>query len=506
MDLSSNTRHLLGLIQPAESIKSIPIEYHLLSWRELYDKSIITTDRYSSHAAQWVIQGEKQFYRVTVVSRPYYTLPQELCLSFDCFMQEIEATGPGGHVREEWLPYEQVALEFSILLSVFAREPVVLLGLRREGDRPIVDKPHKIYPLKVDRASTPTPFGINSSEFVAVITGLAQASTDLAQAIIGAAKFYHAGLSLIGFDPSVVYMSFVSAIECLSGYQYKKREFDFDTVPKFERATTILARINELAGTDTAVAELKQELIRSEHFLRQKFVLFLAEYVPNDFWDVPDELHRHGNVFPPITRDNFERCLREIYDARSTYLHGGLPYPEYVDFGLRQKSPVLLSQLMELKGKLKFIPPLAWFERLTHLTIVEYMRRSLAPDIVQTESFRIARKDRLLEVLSELPANVQDSLRRLVHWTARFLGFAMINPHAPNSEWADTQETVAALKEIGVVEGDGDGLEGSSWLKNRDIGEIAGEFVFGVAKNPFRGNELLLPNNWEKLQEQKPTS
>ena len=504
MDLASNTRHLLGLIRSAKSVESTANEYHLLSWRELYDKSIITADRYSSDAARWVIQGGKQFYTVTVVSRPYYNLPQELCLSFDCFVQEVETIATGAHVKEKRLPIEQVALEFSILLSVFAREPLVLLGLRREGEQPIVDRPHKIYPPRVDRTSTPTPFGINSPEFVAVLSGLARASADLAQAIIGAAKFYHAGLSLIGFDPSVAYVSFVSAIECLSGHQYKNREFDFDTVPKFEKASSILARINELGEADTDVAELKQELIRSEHFLRQKFVLFLAEYVPNEFWDVPDELYRYSTLFPAITQDNFERCLRDIYDARSTYLHGGLPYPDYVDLGLRQRSPALLSELLKLKEKHRFIPPLAWFERLSHFTIVQYMRRSLTPDVVQTESFRLAEKDRLVKVISELPGNVQDSPKRLVNWTARFLGVAVINPHAPNREWADSSETVAILMGTGVIAGEGNGLEGSSWLKDREIGEIAGEFVFGVAKNPFRGNELLLPKTWEQLQKQKP--
>jgi hypothetical protein len=187
MDLASNTRRLLEQASTADSAESTRVEYHLLSWRELYDKSIITADRYSSDAARWVIRGGKGFYTVTVVSRPYYALPQELCLSFNCFMQKIEKTDPGIFVS--WLPTEEVALEFSVLLSVFAREPLVPLGLRREDDQPIVSVTHKIYPPRIDRVSVPVPFGISSPEFISVISGLAQASDELIQAILGAAKF-----------------------------------------------------------------------------------------------------------------------------------------------------------------------------------------------------------------------------------------------------------------------------------------------------------------------------
>ena len=496
MDLASNTRRLLEQTSIKDSADSTRTEYHLLSWRELYDKSIITADRYSSDAARWVIRGRKGFYTVTVVSRPYYALPQELCLSFDCFTQKIEKRDPDIFVS--WLPSEEIAFEFSVLLSVFAREPLVPLGLRRRDDQPIASVPYRISLPKIDRASTPVPFGINSPEFIFVISGLAQASDELVQAIIGAAKFYHAGLSLIGFDPSVAYVSLVSAIECLAGCHYRDRKFDFDTVPKFEGVKGILERINEVDATHKDVTELKEELIRSEHFLRQKFVLFLTEHVTKEFWEIPDELYEYSTVFPEITPDNFQPCLRKVYDARSTYLHGGLPYPDFVDFSLRQRSSAnVFTQLMELKGKQKFIPALGWFERLSHIAIMEFMRRSLAPDIAQAQSSQLAEQEYLLKIISGLPSDVQDSLRKLVYWASQFLGVAVINPHVPNSEWADSPETIANLKEVKIISGEGEGLNGSSWLKDREVGEMAGEVVFGVANNPFRDNELLLPKNCE---------
>ncbi|MGD0626432.1 MAG: hypothetical protein ABSB32_17150, partial [Thermodesulfobacteriota bacterium] len=145
----------------------------------------------------------------------------------------------------------------------------------------------------------------------------------------------------------------------------------------------------------------------------------------------------------------------------------------------------------------KPFPPIGWFERVVNSAIIGFMHRFLVPEIQQEESARVAEKERLLKTISELPENVKDSLRKLVYWTARFLGYSIVNPYAPNGEWADSPETVAILKKTGIIGGEGNDLDGSSWLKNREIGEIVGEFVYGAEKNPFRGNVLLLPRGWE---------
>jgi hypothetical protein len=92
--LAWNTKQMLAHVAGENVPESTPVEYHLPSWRELYDKSIIPADRYSSGAGEWVVSGDRHFYRVTVTTRPFYELPQELCLSFDCFTE----TKPFGKV------------------------------------------------------------------------------------------------------------------------------------------------------------------------------------------------------------------------------------------------------------------------------------------------------------------------------------------------------------------------------------------------------------------------
>lgn len=500
MSLTWNTRKLLGLESSAEPTERTTVEYHFLSWRELYDKSILTADRYSSGAAQWVVQSGdiEGFYTVTVVSRPYCSLPQELCLTFDCFTQTVSTTTPSGDMSYTGPPIERVALEFLALLSMFARELLVPLGLRRVTNTPIVETPHYHYPPRRDRASTSPPFGINSPEFISLITGFAQAPEDMAQAILAATKFYQSGLSLIAFDPSVAYTSLVSAIECLAGYHYYDQQFEFEEVDKFRGARRILEGISELPQTETLITELKAELLRVEYFVRKKFVSFFVEFVTNEFWQVPDEIYDYGAIFPEITTENFESCLKRIYDARSIYVHEGMPFPTYVEFGLRMKHSVeILHEVANLKGKRQFVPPLAWFERLTHTVIIEYMHRFLTPGLVQAQQKRLTEKHRLLEIIEGLGPNVQDSLARLARWTAQFLPFAVVNPYAPNKDWADSNETVNILKNVEIIDGEGEGLAGSSWLKDREVGEAVGEFVFGIEVNPFRGNELLLPKDYK---------
>lgn len=494
-----NTRELLGIESNAEPTERTTVEYHFLSGRELYDKSILTVDRHSSGAAQWVIQcgSTKGFYTVTVVSRPYYSLPQELCLTFDCFTH----TATKGNSVTIGPPVDRVVLELLALLSVFAREPLIPLGLRRIINIPIAKIPHYHYPPKYDRASTPPAYGFNSPEFIKLMKGFARAPEDLTQAILAAAKFYRSGLSLIGFDPSIAYTSFVSAIECLSGYHYYDKSFEFEKVDKFHGVRPILERICELANAKNLVADLKEELLRLEHFLRKKFISFFVEFVTDEFWNVPDDLYHYGSIFPEITRESFEPCLKRIYDARSRFVHVGTPFPLYVEVGLRSECPVdVIQEIADLKNKCRFVPPLAWYERLTQSVIIEYIQRFLVPELIESHKERLVEKDRLLKVIGGLPTNVQDSLSQLIHWTARFLPFAVMNPHAPNKEWADCDKTVSILKKEFIIDGEGESLEGSSWLKNRVVGEIVGEFVFGTEENPFRGNVLLLPKDYNSSE------
>jgi len=474
------------------------VEYHFLTWRELYDNSIITVDRYSSDAAEWVLRGDRHFYTVRVISRPYYTLPQELCLFFDCFTEtKVFSEGTATNFG---LPIKEVAFEFITLLSVIAREPLMPLGLRRTNDRPIDDRYDYATPRRSIRSSPPPPFAVNSSELVSILKGFASASDTTAQSALAAAKFYHAALSLVNFDPSSAYVLLVSAMECLAGHHYQGKTFSFETIEKFQGLHAVLDEIAKCADGVSLINKLKTELMRAEYFLRQKFILLITDHLPEEFWEIPDELHPYSPVFPAISRDNFVQCLKDVYTARSKYVHTGSPFPAYIEFGLRQrhKGDVVFS-IQELRDKKRYVPPFSWFERVVHLVLTEYLRRTFAPDVIQARKVMLAEKEHLVEILRKLPDRIREDLESLTRWTAQFLGYSVGNPHAPNKEWARDAETVRTLREAGLIGSEDDELDGSSWLRSRDIGEIVGEFFFGVEENPFRGNELLSPRDWDDM-------
>jgi hypothetical protein len=502
MSLAWNTVQMLSAPSGEEKPESTPVEFHFSSWRELYDKSILTADRHHSSAGEWVLHGDNHFYTVTVTSRPVYALPQHLCLSFDCFSKKITqtlSTAPEGTSTIIGPPIDDVAFEFITLLSLFAREPMAPLGIRRIGDRPITIPFHHSPPPRHIGATPPPPVGINSPEFISVVKGLAQAEETTRNAALAASRLYYAALSLVGFDPAGAYVSLVCAMECLAGHHYEGSQFDYNEAEGFKPFKPTLEQIAKLPEGAALANKIKEQLIAPERFLSHKFRKLINEYLPESFWNIPDELFPYYSMFPAINRDNLDDCLRDIYKARSTYVHSGKPFPPYIEFGLRDTSPVEVGlSIFELREKKRYLPPLFWFERVVHLVIIEYLCRSFAPELVQAGKVKLTEKRRLLAIIANLPTNVRAALEKLMRWTSRFLGMAVVNPLAPNKDWADDANTVQILYDSGLIDCDAKNMHGNSWLKDRFVGEVVGEYFFGVGSNPFRDNEVLLPEGYRE--------
>jgi hypothetical protein len=275
MSLAWNTEQLLNALAGKTVPARTAVEYHFLSWRELYDKSILSADGHHSSAGEWVLRGDRHFYTVNVTSRPCYSLPQHLCLSFDCFTKT--------DTEKNWTmsgpPIDKVASELITLLSVFAREPLLPLGLRRQDDRPLTIPYHYSPPPRTIGATPPPPVGINSPEFVSIIKGFAQAPQGTRDAIVAASRFYYGALSLTGFDPAGAYVSLVYAIECLAGHHYGDMKFNFDDVEKFKPLKSTLESVARLRRGKPLAEEMKAKLIASEQFLFQKFKKFIADHL-----------------------------------------------------------------------------------------------------------------------------------------------------------------------------------------------------------------------------------
>src|SRR5438874_1825666 len=107
MALAWNTLKLLSPETEEVTGTPTPVEFHFVTSRELYDNTILTADRYSSSAGEWVAMGKYPWYSVAVITRPVYALPQELCLSFGCFPRTVTI----GSGTESGPPIDEVAIE-----------------------------------------------------------------------------------------------------------------------------------------------------------------------------------------------------------------------------------------------------------------------------------------------------------------------------------------------------------------------------------------------------------
>ena len=67
---------------------------------------------------------------------------------------------------------------------------------------------------------------------------------------------------------------------------------------------------------------------------------------------------------------------------------------------------------------------------------------------------------------------------------------AIIGPRAPNREWASDAASLQSLLLAGLIETDTPSMDGTSGIKDREIGEIVGEFFFGAGRNPLRENTI----------------
>jgi hypothetical protein len=468
------------------------VEYHLVSGRRLRDGAIISADPDHSSAGEWVVRDGP--YVVSVLTRPTYILPQQLCLSFTCNPRKLESPGFSSHGP----PVDEVAFDFAVLLSLFARHPIALLGVRRLSDQPVIFNYHYDLPrppLPMQRAPD---CAVETVELNAVIDGIGRSEDGKRiDAAFAAMRLYYSAISSAHFDPSGAYSSLVAALETLAAHHHADRSFSFAELKKFDPIRPILDKLRSLQGAGPSVDELEQKLANNEPSVARKLRLFVAEFLPDEFWTSPDELRHGASLAEQIRKDELNKRLTAVYRARSGRAHAGSAFPAHTEFGTSDRVPLRVVAGLLDRDNDRSVPSFGWFERMTQMLVTGYLRHSFAPSMVAERAGRSEEKVRLLGVIGTLDPAVKDSLQRLAAWTAQFVDLALINPMARNSEWADGPVSVKSLKAVGVIATSGDAASGTSWLKNRDVGEAVGEFFYGAMTNPFRDSAILLPVGFE---------
>jgi len=493
MSLAWNTKQLM------QNPTAQKVEYHLISGRRLRDGAIVSADPDHSSAGEWVVNSG--LYTVSVLTRPTYALPQQLCLSFKCHTRTVEVPG----FTSSGPPVDEVAFDFAVLLSLFARHPVALVGLRRLEDHPVILNYHYDLPrppLPMQRAPD---CAVNTTQMNAVIDGIGKSDNSARiDAVFAALRLYYSAISSAHFDPSGAYSSLVAGLETLAAHHYAGKSFAFSELGKFDSIRPILDKLRGLSGSGSLVDDLEQKLADNESSVARKLRMLVAEFLPDELWTSPDELRQGTSLPEDISKDELDKRLVAVYRARSGRSHAGSLFPGHTEFGISDRVPLhVVTAILDPRAN-RTVPSFGWFERMTQMVMTEYLRRSFAPSLVAKRSTRSDEKARLLRVIGALDPATKDSLKKLATWTARFIGMTLINPMAANRRWAVGPESVRSLKELGIIGTSGDPTSGTSWLKNRDVGEAVGEFFFGATANPFRDNEILLPVGFDEENDHPP--
>jgi hypothetical protein len=133
-----------------------------------------------------------------------------------------------------------------------------------------------------------------------------------------AVKYYSQSLQIFERDAEIAYLHLITAGEILSGfYEYA------DDVLMDEDTAQALTRIREdLADGDRIVRILTGQLRR----LKRRFVETLVRLTDQSFFERSESSEDWGRFSPTAFRDS----ISAAYDLRSTYVHTGNPFGEWV--------------------------------------------------------------------------------------------------------------------------------------------------------------------------------
>jgi len=271
-----NTKALLTVNKTSK--EPIQVEYHFITFDEVYNKAVLTADRYTCDACGRLLGGNWLGpYEFFVISKPYYQVPQEICFRFPCYyVQSID----------------ELAFEFAALVSTLTRVRIVPTGIRRIADIPKHETPQISdwglvrVPGHISRYSS----GIIPEEFHEYIKGLANIDIVLAERIFNALKMYYLATLLVEFNPSNAYVLLVSAIETLAQKEIKM-EYGFEDVKDFRKvglllnevASKIPERSVEQRFVNEKIKKIKSILTKKEHFTSQKVKEFIKKYLDDIF-------------------------------------------------------------------------------------------------------------------------------------------------------------------------------------------------------------------------------
>ena len=218
--------------------------------------------------------------------------------------------------------------------------------------------------------NNPPPLPVDPLALTALLVGLPR--TQYAENIVASARLYALALQMIREQPDLSYQLLISAVETIANEAL--RTFQPDDNEKVEHQRTVLDLVKDLGVADEAARKVAIAACKREHWATRKFKKFLTDNMDESIWDEGDDLFKILPQFVP-PRDQLQKTLGKIYDARSKSTHFGRAFPAS---GSYAGGPTIPARLItSLLSSEPIFPPVVWLERIVNSALRRFWERSI---------------------------------------------------------------------------------------------------------------------------------
>jgi hypothetical protein len=333
-------------------------------------------------------------------SRPFEDYPLELVLQLAVPFVREESQ----NVTSSYHPDAEVAKDLAALLALLCRRLITVAGKASEKHsstcyrHPLFDGVPMPMPLATSMRRVcwrrhpqmvltslekqeiedynPLPKPVDAARLTELLLGLPRLAH--AASIVASARLYVLALELIHDQPDISYQLLISSVETIASPVLTS--FQPADEAKVEHRRPVFELENSLGLPEDVAKRLAIEACKGDYWIKRKFKKFLLDNASDSIWIKPDDLFPRavGMLIPQ--RDNFERALGEVYEARSKATHVGQPFPATASHTGGPNLPTRIATTLwrsAQSGETQVFPPIIWFERVVNSAITGFWERSL---------------------------------------------------------------------------------------------------------------------------------
>ena len=180
-------------------------------------------------------------------------------------------------------------------------------------------EPKPIVRIRSNQLILPSVVGERSMDELKILESMPQIDPDRYVNLIRACRSYQNALWIAESEPNLAWLMFVSALETAANDFY---ETDASPDERFRASKPELVTYLEEYGDAEHVRKVA-ELIASSLGATKKFRDFTMHFRP----DAPVQRPEHETLQVKWANSGLKRVLNKVYEYRSRYLHGGIPFP-----------------------------------------------------------------------------------------------------------------------------------------------------------------------------------